>query len=308
MDTAVTFRQRSSPPAVNDGEPQAVRQVQWGRFLIIPGIVSFALLILPQAAFVSLSLHKDLALGAVADELSFSNYLTIFTDAFYLRSIGLTFYLSAVTTIVAVGIGFPTAYAFARFSNWAARLSLSLVLTTSLVTIVIKIMGLNMLLQSTGLVNGMLLYLRIISAPLALINNDVGVIIGQVQYTLPIVIITLFGVMQTIPIYLEEAAEVHGASRTIIFIFVIIPVARVGLISSGLIAFNMSMGAFTSAMLLGGGHVQIMPVLIQEKIIQSAEYGMGAALSTVLLVFVFLVNMTVGLGLSRLGRRPEARP
>ena len=48
-------------------------------------------------------------------------------------------------------------------------------------------------------------------------------------------------------------------------------------------------------MLLGGGHVLTMPVLIQQKIIQNTEYAIGAALSTVLLVLVFLANITIAL-------------
>lgn len=305
-DTVDSVRQ--VVPSMQSDLPRPTRQVRWGRFLVLPAFVSFALLILPQAAFVALSFHKDLALGAVSDAFSLDNYLTIFTDPLYLRSIGLTFYLSAITTIIVICIGFPAAYAFSRWNRFASTLSLSLVLTTSLVTIVIKILGLNVLLQSTGLINGFLLYLHVISAPVPLLNNQIGVVIGQVQYTLPIVIITLFSVMQTIPVYLEEAAAVHGASRLTIFLDVLIPLAKVGLVSSGLVAFNMSMGAFTSAMLLGGGRVQTMPVLIQQKIIQSTEYGMGAALSTVLLAFVFFINVFVGWTVSRfLSRKGDGR-
>jgi putative spermidine/putrescine transport system permease protein len=51
------------------------------------------------------------------------------------------------------------------------------------------------------------------------------------------------------------------------------------------------MGAFTSAALLGGGKVLTLPVLIQRTIILETRYGMGAALSAILLVAVFLINL-----------------
>jgi putative spermidine/putrescine transport system permease protein len=75
------------------------------------------------------------------------------------------------------------------------------------------------------------------------------------------------------------------------------------LVSSGLIAFNMCMGAFTSAVLLGGGRVRTVPVLIQQMIIQDTNYARGAALSTVLVGFVFLLNLAVVGAIARSGRR-----
>ena len=108
--------------------------------------------------------------------------------------------------------------------------------------------------------------------------NELGVI-GLVQYTLPLLILVLFGVVQTIPRYLE-AAEIHGARRATIFMRVVLPARGARLIGGGLLAFNMSMGAFTSPVALGGGHVLTMPVLIQQKVIQDSDYAMGAALAT----------------------------
>jgi putative spermidine/putrescine transport system permease protein len=68
------------------------------------------------------------------------------------------------------------------------------------------------------------------------------------------------------------------------------------------------MGAFTSAALMGGGKVLIMPILIQQLIIQRAEYGKGAALSTLLLVFVFSINLAAGWWFSRKRKRELLAP
>lgn len=267
------------------------RDLDWGKLLLLPAIISFVLLVLPQAGFIWMSFHEDLGYGLVSDTTTFHNYITIFTDSFYLRTIWLTLYLSAAATITALVLAFPTAYALARIGGWTARIVLTLILTTSLITIVIKLLGLNILLGTSGLVNQLLLGLAIISEPLALTNNEFGVYIGLIQYTLPILILLLFSVVQTIPASIEEAAEIHGASRFYSWTRILLPLAKPGILAGGLIAFNMSMGAFTSAVLLGGGRVITMPVLIQQKMIQSTEYGMAAALSTVLLLFVFILNV-----------------
>src|SRR5690606_22805741 len=187
-----------------------------------------------------------------------------------------------------------TAYALARMGRGWSILILSLILTNPLVTDVIKLLGLTLVLSPPRFINQSLISVGLISSPLTLLNDEVGAVIGLVPYTLPIAILILCSVVQTIPIHLEEAGEILGARRGVIFARVIVPLARYGLISSGLLAFNMAMGAFTSPVLLGGGRVITMPVLIQQKIIQSTEYGMGAALSFVLLIVVFLINVLVG--------------
>jgi putative spermidine/putrescine transport system permease protein len=281
---------------------------RWRRFLWPPLIVSALLFALPQITFIWSSVHADLGLGQISEALTLDNYVAILTDGFYLRSIGLTVALAAASTVVGLILGFPTAYALARLGNWVTTVALSLILTTSLITIVIKLMGLNIILGGTGLINSALLAARVIATPLQLLNNELGVVIGLVQYTLPILTLVLFGVVQTIPRALEEAAEIHGATRAVTFARVILPLAAPGLIGGGLLAFNMSMGAFTSPLLLGGGHVLTMPVLIQQKIIQSSEYAVGAALSTVLLGLVFAANVAIALFAERaLGPRKVAR-
>lgn len=279
-------------------------RVPWERLLWPAVVLSFLLLAVPQFGFIWLSFHEDLGLGRVSSHLSLANYRDILTDGFYLWSIWLTIYLSAITVVIVLLVGLPTAYALARMPAWLATILLGLILTTSLITVVIKLMGLNIILGSSGMVNTVLMHLGIVSAPVLFINNQLGVLIGLVQYTLPLFIMMLFGVVQTIPRSIEEAAEIHGATRFALWRRLIIPLSKPGLVGGSLIVFNMSMGAFTSAVLLGGGRVRTMPVLIQQKIVQSAEYGMGAALATTLLVLVFAINVVVGVWASRSRRKP----
>ena len=277
--------------------------MRWSWFLWPTTILSFVLLVVPQLGFIWMSLHADLGLGQTGKELTLKNYVQVLSDPFYLHSIWVTLYLSVGAVAIVLLAGLPTAYALARMSPWLSSILLGLILTTSLITIVIKLMGLNMILGPSGMLNAALVALGLVSTPLQLVNNEAGVLIGLVQYTLPLFVMLLFSVIQTIPRALEEAAEIHGATRLSIFLRVILPLAKPGIVSGSLIGFNMSMGAFTSAILLGGGRVLTMPVLIQQKIVQSTEYGIGAALSTVLLLLVFLLNLGAGLWVTRRDRR-----
>ena len=111
------------------------------------------------------------------------------------------------------------------------------------------------------------------------------------QFTIGYSVLVLYGVIQTIPRSLEEAAEAHGASRWRVYWRVLLPLSLPGLLVAGLTVFNMCMGAFTSAALLGGGRVYTLPVLIQRSVMMEMKYGMGATLAGVLLVSTLLINL-----------------
>ena len=286
-------------------EPHSPGEPRWSLFLWPPLIISAALLILPQASFVWMSFHRNLGMGLVSDTLVLDNYLRVLTDSFYLNSLWLTFWLSLVATAFALIAAFPTSYFLARAkSRWISFL-IVLLLISSFVTIVIKVLGLSLVLGQEGVVNQFLQWAGIVSEPLRMLDSESGVVIGLVQYTLPFLVMLLFGVIQAIPQSLEEAAELHGASSISIFRRILLPLAMPGVISGALITFNLNMGAFTSAILLGGGKVLTLPVVIQRKIFLDVDYPLAACLATILVVMVFIFNVVAALLLRRMthGRR-----
>lgn len=193
--------------------------------------------------------------------------------------------------LVCIAVGFPSSYALARMRAPWGTLILSLILCASFVTIVVKVLGLVIIFGSAGPLNSLLLFLGIIDRPLRILGSESGVVIGLVQYTIGFFIIMMFSVFRTIPRSLEEAAQIHGASRWRVMTKIIIPISMPGLMGASLIAFSLSMGAFASPALLGGGRVLTLPVLIQQTLLVEARYGVAAALSAILLLAVLLINM-----------------
>ena len=287
-------------------ERNVTGQARWRLFLWLPLTISAALLILPQASFVWMSFHGNLGMGLVSDTLVLDNYFRVLSDPFYLESLWLTFWLSFEATAITLLLAFPTAYLLARTRSRWISLLIVLLLISSFVTIVIKVLGLSLVLGQEGVVNQFLQWIGITAEPLRMLNNRAGVVIGLVQYTLPFLVMLLFGVVQTIPASLEEAAELHGASRISTFRRVVLPLAVPGVIAGLLITFNLNMGAFTSAVLLGGGNVLTLPVVIQRKIFLDVDYPMAACLATLLVVLVFLFNIASALALRRMTRRKRA--
>ena len=127
-----------------------------------------------------------------------------------------------------------------------------------------------------------------------------GVIIGYSHLAIGFMVMMLFSIIQTIPRRLEEAAEILGASRWRVYWRVVVPLSLPGVVSSSLILFNLLMGAFVSAIILGGGKVLTLPVLIQRSLMMFNEYGMAAALSAILLLVVLVINILSVFAVTRL--------
>jgi putative spermidine/putrescine transport system permease protein len=265
--------------------------LRWDYLLIPSFVVSLVLLALSQLTFLRGSLSTDLGLGMLSPTIGAGNYEALFTDEFYLRSLWLTIKVSAIATLCTLLMSFPVAYVIARMRSRWAMVMLAGVVVSSFVTIVIKVYGLIVIFAADGGLNSLLMALGLLDKPYTIIGNVTGVVVGLMQFTMGFGVLLLYGVVRTIPTSLEEAATIHGASRARVFWRVILPLSLPGVIVGSLMMFNMCMGAFTSASLLGGGRVFTLPVLIQRSVIVETKYGMGATFAAVLLVSVIVINL-----------------
>ena len=266
-------------------------KTRW-EYVLLPSFLIVGLLIVAsQYVFLKGSFFKDLGLGRISDTASMVNYLRFFTDSFYLHTLWITVETSGLAALFTLTLGFPVAYLIARMqSKWSMILLAGIVVAT-FVTIVIKVFGLIIIFSADGLVNQALMGLGIVDTPYTIIGNQTGVVVGLMHFTLGFGVLLLYSVIQTIPRSLEDAAQIHGASRWRMHLRVLFPLSLPGVTVGVLMIFNMCMGAFTSAALLGGGRVFTLPVLIQRTVMMEIKYSMAGTLAAVLLVTVLLINL-----------------
>ena len=266
-------------------------KTRW-EIVLLPSFLLVGLLIVAsQYVFLKGSFFKDLGLGRINDTATFVNYIRFFTDSFYLNTLWITVKTSALAALFTLILGFPVAYLIARMrSKWAMILLASIVVAT-FVTIVIKVFGLIIIFSADGLINQALMGLSIIGRPYTIIGNQTGVVVGLMHFTLGFGVLLLYSVIQTIPRSFEDAAQIHGASRWRMHLRVLLPLSLPGVTVGTLMMFNMCMGAFTSAALLGGGRVFTLPVLIQRTVMMEIKYSMAGTLAAVLLITVLLINL-----------------
>jgi putative spermidine/putrescine transport system permease protein len=259
--------------------------------LVVPFLVSASLLVGSQYVFLRHSFFVDLPLGRTSTQWSLDNYARILSDPFYLRTLWLTTYISLAVAAACIGFGFPIAKVLARSTSRWTTFLVSISVLTSFITTVIQIFGLIIIFRADGPINQVLLGLGIVERPVTLIGTPGGVIIGLIYASFGFGVMLMYGIVRTIPITLDDAASIHGATRLRRHVRVILPLSLQGLIVGFLTIFNTSMGAFTSAALLGGGRVITLPVLIQRTMLLDVRYGMAGALAALLLLFVIALNI-----------------
>lgn len=266
-------------------------RVRWS-LLLIPAMLVFGVFyLIPMIIFALSSFHPDLGLGRSGDIYTLENFARFLTDQFYLLVLWNTAKLSFYIVIISLILGFPVAYFLARSSQKVTRVLIPILVLSSFVTLVIRAMGWVVLLGNNGLVNKTLLLVGAISDPIQLLNHPRGVVLGMVHYVLPLMVLAIMSVIQTIPRSLEQAAENLGASRLHVYTRVIFPLSFNGILATSLMVFSLNMGVFASPLLLGGGKVYVFPILIYQEIMAKTRYAMGAAMALALVLLVLFINM-----------------
>jgi ABC-type spermidine/putrescine transport system permease subunit I len=98
----------------------------------------------------------------------------------------------------------------------------------------------------------------------------------------------LISVLHTIPRSYEEAAINLGGNRLTVFRKVLFPLSISGITAGVLITFILTMAAYVTPTILGGG-TKTVPVLIEESFVATGNWGFASALSMILVVVALLV-------------------
>jgi ABC-type spermidine/putrescine transport system permease subunit I len=262
---------------------------------LLPGLVlTTALLVGSQMLFLGAAFHEDLGQGRSGAAFTLENFAALASDEYYLRSLFLSVWLSLLATGLTLIVAFPVGYVLARMRGVWSNILLSAVVVSSFVTIVVKVLGLMLIFGSTGPINRMLLQAGLVTTPIPFLGTQSGVLLGLVYYTFSYAVLLSYSMVATVPRALEEAARVHGASDFGVMRQVLLPLCLPGLTAAALVLFNVDMGGFSSTALIGAGKVITLPVLIQRTVLLENDYGLGAALSALLLGVVLLINVAAG--------------
>ncbi len=199
--------------------------------------------------------------------------------------------------------GFPLAGLLAGLPPRRAGWLLVLVLLPLWSGVLVRTASWMVLLARDGLVNRALIALHLRDQPLPLLYGGFAVTLAMVHILLPFMILPLYAAMRQIPPSQLRAAASLGAGPVRGFLRVWLPQTAPGIGAGGLLVFIQALGFYVTPALLGGGADQMLPWFITYYANESADRGMAAALSVLLLAVVGMLAAAwvrlVGLGAAR---------
>ncbi|MER9169391.1 ABC transporter permease subunit [Mesorhizobium australicum] len=220
---------------------------------------------------------------------TFSNYARALSSALYLNAFVWTFELAFFTTILTLVVGYPVAYVMATSGPRLRLFILICIIMPFWTSALVRTFAWVAILGREGIVNSSLMYLSIVSHPVPLVFNRIGVFIGTVHVMLPYMVLCLYSSMHSIDRSLVRAAETLGAGRTRSFFLIYVPQTAPGIISGCLLVFIVSLGFFVTPAVLGGNQSPSVVVLVEQHMGVLLNWPMAATLSSLLLAATLLL-------------------
>jgi multiple sugar transport system permease protein len=142
-----------------------------------------------------------------------------------------SFWVSLATTVLCIIVAVPAAYAFSRFRFPGRNLLFYAVLLRNMFPAVVFLMPLFIMMRWMGLV-----------------NTQFSLILTYLTFGLPLSIWLLKGFYDNIPVSLEQAARIDGATRFQAFFYIVMPLSSPGIIATAIYSFIMAWNEYVYAL------------------------------------------------------------
>ena len=258
-------------------------------FFLVPFLIvlkiSLSQVALAQPPYVPV---LDLAggIGALRDflgGLSLDNYSLLVSDPIYVLSYLRSLWIALVSTALLLLIGYPIAYGMTRAPRGLQPILFMLVVLPFWTSFLIRIYAWINILQHDGLLNQLLLALRIVDEPPAWLATDTAIYIGIVYSYLPFMVLPIYATLEKMDETLVEAAADLGCPRWKAFWLVTLPLSLPGVIAGVLLCFIPIVGEFVIPDLLGGSDTLMIGQTLWTEFFANRDWPAASAVAVMLL-------------------------
>ncbi|MEH2492671.1 ABC transporter permease [Bradyrhizobium sp. AZCC 2230] len=250
-------------------------------------------LILPATLFLAACYYYPLIrvvwISFSEPTIGIQNYEQLITSASIHRVVTTTLRICVLCTSACVVLGYIVSYVLLRAGPTKRRVMLLCVLLPLWISGLVRAFAWVTLLRNEGFINSTLMWVGLISRPLDLVWNEVGVVIGMTHYMLPFAILPLYASMLEIDQRILMAAQSLGASKSQVFLRIFFPLSVPGVAAAGVLVFVYSIGFFITPAILGGGKTLMIAEYVRLQIVELLRWGIGTMLSVTVGVSVLII-------------------
>lgn len=256
-------------------------RVDW-RLATPLGLVYLLFFAAPFAILLGVSFYAD----AEQTRIGLDSWTKFYGDAFYLRVILDTLKLGVFAVVATTILAYPLALVFRTAGPWVQRVLIFVILLPLLTSVVIRTFAWIVILAREGVVNQALLGLGLTSAPINLLQTELGLVIALTQIEMPLMLLPLLTIMSRMDANLIDASRALGASQWRTFFRVILPLTLPGWIAGATLVFASATTAFISQSVIGGARLVYLPALIWQQSMVVYHWPFAAVASLTLLFTV----------------------
>ncbi|MGO4666025.1 ABC transporter permease [Bosea sp. 2RAB26] len=231
-------------------------------------------------------------LGEFIAALDLENFKLLGDDPLYWQSYLYSLRIAALTTLIALAIGYPLAYAMASAPRRWQGILLVLVILPFWTSFLIRVYAWIGILRPDGLLDTVLTGMGVTSEPLRLLNTEAAVLIGMVYSYLPFMVLPLFATLQKLDRSLLEAAADLGAPASTAFATVTLPLSIPGILAGSALVFIPAVGEFVIPDLLGGPDTVMIGKVLWSEFFSNRDWPLASAVAVVLL-FVLVAPLAL---------------
>ena len=230
----------------------------------------------------------------------FATYQAFFGSGFRRTVLLRTINVSLIVTAVSLLIGFITAYVVSRAPGWLKSILIIAAVFPLLTGVVVRSFAWLIILGKNGILNSTLINLGIIGEPLQMLYTQGSVIVAMVYLFVPLMVLTLVGVLEAIPDDLIQASASLGANSWATFTQVILPLAVPGLIVGAVLVFTGSFTSYATPQLLGGEQVMVMGTLMYQQAMVTFDWVSASTIAAIMVVITIAIVMAMNAAARRL--------
>ena len=249
---------------------------------------SLIFIIAPVLLLLFISFMTKGPLGIIQYKFTLENYKTIL-DPVYFSVVKESIVVAFTTTVLCVLMGYPFAYFMANKPAKVSGLLMILMMIPFWTNELVIVYSFVILLNSSGIINTMLMDLGIIKESLNMLYNNFAVVVGMIYMLLPFAVLPMYSSIEKLDKNLIEASKDLGAGPVKTFFRVVLPLTSPGIFAAVILVFIPTIGYYQITDMLGGGTQMMVGNLINNQFSLSRKWPFGAALSMVLAVLILVM-------------------
>jgi putrescine transport system permease protein len=259
-------------------------------FFLIPLLVVFGISLtvkqFGRPPYTPLLTNED---GTVQLTLHLNNYIHLFTDGLYVSAYVSSIRIALISTIIALCIGYPMAYAIARAPDQWRNILLMLVILPFWTSFLLRVYALTGFMRGNGVINQFLGLFGI--EPLVMMQTDFAVYVGIVYSYLPFMILPLYTNLVKLDGALLEASADLGARPLRTFLTITLPLSMPGIIAGSMLVFIPAIGEFVIPSLLGGPSTLMIGRVLWDEFFANTNWPRASAVAVAMLGVVVIPIM-----------------